>query len=75
MRFLADESFELRLVVFLRSLGHDATVIGLDYPPSLPDRDVLAIAFLERRVLITNFAEHDSAYEKAKTRTGKRTSR
>jgi predicted nuclease of predicted toxin-antitoxin system len=54
VRILADESFELRLVVFLRSLGHDVAVIGLDHPPSLPDRDVLAIAVRERRVLITN---------------------
>ena len=54
MRFLLDESAEFRIAVFLLSLGHDVTAIGHDYPASLPDPEVLAIAVDERRILITN---------------------
>jgi predicted nuclease of predicted toxin-antitoxin system len=53
MRFLLDESVDVRLVSFLRSLGHDCAIIGHDFPPSLNDPAVLAIAFREGRVLIT----------------------
>jgi predicted nuclease of predicted toxin-antitoxin system len=37
----------------LRQVGHDITVIAVDYPPSLPDHQVLAIAYQEERILIT----------------------
>jgi predicted nuclease of predicted toxin-antitoxin system len=54
MRFLADESLERRVALFLRSLGHDVSIIGVDHPRSLPDEEVLRIAHRERRILITN---------------------
>jgi predicted nuclease of predicted toxin-antitoxin system len=47
MKFLLDENAEHRLAYFLRELGHD-------YPHSLSDREVLAIACQEQRILITN---------------------
>jgi predicted nuclease of predicted toxin-antitoxin system len=54
MRFLLDQSAEARIGVFLNSIGHDSTRIGKDYPPGLPDDEVLDIAVSEQRVLITN---------------------
>jgi predicted nuclease of predicted toxin-antitoxin system len=54
MRFLLDQSAEARIGVVLSSQGHDATRIGRDHPPGLPDDEVLAIAVRENRILITN---------------------
>ena len=54
MRFLLDQSAEARIGVFLNSDGHDATRVGRDHPPGLPDDEVLAIAVRENRILITN---------------------
>lgn len=54
MRFLLDESAEARIGLFLTLQGHDATRIGRDYSPSLPDEEVLAVAHREQRILITN---------------------
>jgi predicted nuclease of predicted toxin-antitoxin system len=56
MRFIVGESVDARLAPFLRSLHHDVTVVGtpLDYPASIPDDDVLAIAYAEQRILITD---------------------
>src|SRR4051794_7867780 len=52
MRFLLDESADGRLAPVLRELGHDVSVISIDHPHALPDRDVLAIAVAEQRILI-----------------------
>lgn len=54
MRFLLDQSTDARLIVYLRSHGHDATRIAADYPGGLPDSEVLAIAVREDRILITD---------------------
>jgi predicted nuclease of predicted toxin-antitoxin system len=54
VRFLVDESVGTRLADWLRSQGHDATAIARDYPASLPDDEVLALAEREGRILITN---------------------
>jgi predicted nuclease of predicted toxin-antitoxin system len=54
MRFLLDQSAEARIGTFLVSIGLDATRVGRDHPPGLPDDEVLAIAVAERRILITN---------------------
>ena len=54
MRFLLDQNVDRRFAAFLASLGHDVKVIAADYPPGLPDREVLAIGRRERRVLLTN---------------------
>jgi Domain of unknown function (DUF5615) len=39
---------------FLRNLGHDLKVVATDFPPDISDHEVLAYAYKERRVLITN---------------------
>ena len=54
MRFLLDQSTDARLGTYLRSLNHDATRIGAEYPSGLPDRTVLALAKREGRILITD---------------------
>ncbi len=54
MRFLLDESADYPLAATLRGWGHDVTAIAHDYPRALNDRDVLAIARQEGRILITN---------------------
>lgn len=53
MKFLLDENVEFRLRAFLEDT-HDVTAIASDYPQALSDKDVLAIAFSEQRILITN---------------------
>ena len=52
MKFLLDQSADFRLIPHLRELGHDVTAISRNYPPGLPDEDVLTIAREEVRVLI-----------------------
>jgi predicted nuclease of predicted toxin-antitoxin system len=52
MKFLFDQSADFRLIDHLRSLGYDVTAISRDYPHSLADEDVLAIARRERRILV-----------------------
>lgn len=53
MRFLLDQNVEARIGTVLTDHGHDTSRVGRDYPPGLPDRDVLAIAHREQRILIT----------------------
>lgn len=53
MRFLFDQSTDRRLAPYLKQLGHDVTIIAVDYPHSLPDEKVLTIATEEQRILIT----------------------
>jgi predicted nuclease of predicted toxin-antitoxin system len=54
MRFLLDQNADRRFAPYLRDLGHDVTIVSIDYPPSIPDRTVLAIAHREGRILLTN---------------------
>lgn len=54
MRFLLDENAEYRLALFLRAQGHDVTVIARDYPGAMTDTDILATAYQEQRIVITN---------------------
>ena len=54
MNFLLDQSTDARLVPWLTGRGHNALRIGRDYPPGLPDEEVLAIATREGRILITD---------------------
>jgi predicted nuclease of predicted toxin-antitoxin system len=54
MNFLIDQSADARLVTWLTNRGHNAIRIGRDYPPGLPDEEVLAIASREQRILITD---------------------
>jgi predicted nuclease of predicted toxin-antitoxin system len=52
MKFLFDQSADFRLIDHLRSLGHDVTAVSRNYPHSLADEDVLAIARQEQRILV-----------------------
>jgi predicted nuclease of predicted toxin-antitoxin system len=54
LRFLLDQCSDARLLAYLIQLGHDAKRIGRDFPRGLSDRDVLAIALREERILITD---------------------
>ncbi len=54
MKFLLDENADIRLAPWLRSQGHDVTVVAHDYPYGLADGDVLSAAHREQRILITN---------------------
>jgi predicted nuclease of predicted toxin-antitoxin system len=54
MKFLVDESAELRLASHLVHLGHDVAIVGRDYPFSLKDYQVLAIASHEQRIVVAN---------------------
>ncbi|MDQ3694444.1 MAG: DUF5615 family PIN-like protein [Chloroflexota bacterium] len=53
MRFLLDQNVRARIGTVLTDHGHDVRRIGRDYPPGLPDPDVLTIALREQRSLIT----------------------
>lgn len=54
MKFLLDENFEYRIASFLKQQGHNVTAIAHEYPNALSDREVLAIAVKEKRILLTN---------------------
>ncbi|SRR5712691_3385069 len=54
MKFLLDENVERRLAVFLKRQGYDIQTIGYDYPKSLRDRAILALAVQEKRILLTS---------------------
>ena len=66
MNFLFDQSADFRLIPHLRTLGHDVVAISRQYPPGLPDEDVLTIAREEKRILIGYFWE---THPKGKIRT------
>jgi predicted nuclease of predicted toxin-antitoxin system len=40
--------------MFLASEGHDVVASGVDYPHALTDRELLAIAHREQRIVLTN---------------------
>lgn len=52
MRFILDESTDLRLVPFLESLGHDATSVIRELGQGTPDDIILSFALRERRIVI-----------------------
>ena len=52
MKFLLDQSADFRLIPYLRELGHEVTAISRNYPPGLPDEDILTIAREQERVLL-----------------------
>jgi len=52
MKFLLDQSADFRLIPHLRESGHNVTAISRNYPPGLPDEDVLTIAREEARILL-----------------------
>ena len=52
MKFLFDQSADFRLIPFLRNQNHDVSAVSRDYPHSLADAAVLAIARREKRILV-----------------------
>ncbi len=52
MKLLADENIGLKVVEYLRSLGHDVLSVIEDYQ-SAPDSKILTIAKKQKRILIT----------------------
>ncbi len=54
MKFLLDANVEYRLASFLISRQQDVQTIARDYPSSLADHQVLALAVQEKRILLTN---------------------
>jgi predicted nuclease of predicted toxin-antitoxin system len=52
--FLFDRNAESRIARALQALGYDVRTIARDYPASLADREILALAVAEDRILITN---------------------
>jgi predicted nuclease of predicted toxin-antitoxin system/uracil-DNA glycosylase len=52
MRFLADESCDFAVVRALRAVGHDVTAAA-EFAPRATDEQLLAAAFNERRILLT----------------------
>jgi len=54
MRFLLDQSADARLIRYLRERGHHATRIGTEHAGGLTDDVVLALAYSEHRILITD---------------------
>jgi predicted nuclease of predicted toxin-antitoxin system len=54
VKFLLDEGLPLRLGAYLSSRGHDVATIGRDHPYALSDRAILAIAWREQRIILTN---------------------
>jgi predicted nuclease of predicted toxin-antitoxin system len=54
MKFLIDESADARVARPLRQRGHDVATVADDHEKSLDDAEVLAIAYREQRILITD---------------------
>ena len=54
MKFLLDESAEIKIARYLENEGHDVSVVQRDFPVGLPDHQLLARANSEARILITN---------------------
>ncbi len=52
MKFLADACCDALIVRTLRALGHEVAFVA-EFAPSTADEDVLAQAFEEQRILIT----------------------
>jgi len=53
IKFLLDESVEFRIATYLKNNDFDVVTITEDFP-SIPDQQVLDIAYQQKRILITN---------------------
>jgi predicted nuclease of predicted toxin-antitoxin system len=54
VKFLADMGISLKTVVFLHALGHDAVHLAAQGLERLPDRDIVAKARQEGRILLVH---------------------
>ena len=59
MKFMLDESAEVKIGAFLESDGHDVKIVQRDFAVGLPDHEVPRIAHAEQRILITNDRDFD----------------
>ncbi|MEM6614606.1 MAG: DUF5615 family PIN-like protein [Cyanobacteria bacterium P01_C01_bin.72] len=53
MRFIADMGISLRTVEWLRQLGHDVVHLRDRGLQKLPDDEILALALVEQRIILT----------------------
>ena len=53
MKFLADMGISLRTINWLRELGHDVVHLRDRGLQRLPDDEILALALVEQRVILT----------------------
>jgi predicted nuclease of predicted toxin-antitoxin system len=53
MKFLIDESADVRLESYLRERGHDVRTVARDYVQALKDSEILRIAASKQRIVIT----------------------
>lgn len=54
MRFLLDQCVDARLQSYFSGLGHDVTRVARDYPIGYPDPSILAVAYREKRTVVTH---------------------
>ena len=54
MRFLLDQCVDARLQTYFSDLGHDVTRVAREYPTGLPDPNILAVPYQERRTVVTH---------------------
>jgi len=54
MRFMLDESAEVKIGAALETDEHDVKIVQRDFAVGLPDREILRLAYAEQRILITN---------------------
>lgn len=52
MKFLANENFPLKSILYLRTKGFNISSIGVDNP-SIKDSEIMAIAIQEERTILT----------------------
>jgi predicted nuclease of predicted toxin-antitoxin system len=70
MRFVADESFDFRVVRALRAAGHDVIAV-IEASPGVDDTAVIDIAVRERRILLTEDSDFGQlVYATAKQTAG-----
>jgi len=53
LRLLIDENLDVAIAQHLQELGHDLAIVARDYPRSLDDGDVLALAYQLDRAVVT----------------------
>jgi predicted nuclease of predicted toxin-antitoxin system len=63
MRFLADVNVELPIIHSLRRRGHDV-LRAYDVAPTASDEEILAMAFAQQRIVLTNDTDFGGLVEK-----------
>jgi len=50
MRFMLDESAEVKIGAALETDEHDVKIVQRDFAVGLPDREILRLAYAEQRI-------------------------